>query len=109
MRPPTGWLWPRQEAGSDTDVKWRLKKQLPGTREAGATFTQHLATLFLDKGLERNEALPHIFKDFKAGVTVEAHIDDFYGTGPPEHAVTFSEGVTQVFIEAESNGCVHRR
>jgi hypothetical protein len=55
--PPKEWMWLRQQQGEDTDVVWRLRKKLPGTRDAGACFTQHLADLFAECGLERNAAL----------------------------------------------------
>ena len=56
--PPKEWMWIRQQKNLDVDVCWRLKRKLPGTRDAGAAFVSHLAVLFGGRGLERNEAFP---------------------------------------------------
>ena len=53
--PPKPYLQPLEDAGRETDIKWRLWKQLPGRRRAGQAWTDHLAAFILEIGGEQCE------------------------------------------------------
>ena len=54
-------------AGKDTNVLWRLRRQLPGRRSAGQTWVEHLAGILVDT---RNSSRQ---------VSLELHMDDIHG------------------------------
>ena len=79
--PPPEWKAMRRAAGLDDSVVWRLKKQLPGRRAAGARWGDHVETLLVDEGWERYEGAPQFYKKAGTRLFMEAHMDDFHGVG----------------------------
>ena len=84
-------------------------RNCPELENAGACFAQHLADLFAECGLEHNAALPHLFRDFRTGVTAETHMDDFYCTGPQEEALAFVMPMKQKLRSKATDVCYDGR
>ena len=106
--PPKEWLIARRKAGLDTDVVWKLKKQLPGRRIAGERWTTHVATTFQQKmNMEQCPALPQFFKTTESGgrLLVEAHMDDFHGSGRRSEATAFIRKARQEF-KLKASDCI---
>ena len=77
--PPAEWIAARQAAGLETDVVWKLEKQMPGRRAAGNRWHNHLAAKFGECGLVQNEGMPNFFKIPDTRVVIDTHMDDFHG------------------------------
>ncbi len=78
------WLAARAAKGLSTDVCWQLRKQLPGRRAAGLRWTEHVAAVFSALGFSRCPQLPQFMTNRETECTVEIHMDDFHGCGPPD-------------------------
>ena len=45
VEPPPKYLERLAKAGRDTDIVWRLRRQLPGSRASGQSWVEHLARI----------------------------------------------------------------
>jgi len=80
--PPAEWLEWRRSRGLSVDVVWKLKKQLPGRREAGKKWIEFCAGKFVKEcGLVRYEPMPQFFRQENARLALELHMDDFHLCG----------------------------
>ena len=49
------------KAGRDTDIVWRLRRQMPGSRAASQRWMEHVARILVNKlGCERYTTAPQI-------------------------------------------------
>ena len=74
-QPPREWLFARREAGLTTEVTWRIRKQLPGRRAAGARWMETVHSTVDDLGLMRYQPMPWFFrsKEEERRLAVETH------------------------------------
>ena len=79
--PPPEWVSARLSAGLDGNVLWKLVKQLPGRRAAGARWLAFAVAKLSECGLERNDAVPSSSRMPGARVCAELHMDDLHGCG----------------------------
>ena len=79
--PPPEWIEERRKRGEDTDVRWRMKKLLPGRRPAMKLWTEHTSDIRKSLGFERNKAQPHFFLNRRTLNFCEVHADDMHGCG----------------------------
>ena len=69
------------KAGRDTDIVWRLRRQLPGRRAAGQSWVKHVAGILVSKlGFERRTTAPQFYWSSERMVALELHVDDIHGT-----------------------------
>ena len=97
--PPPEWIIARREAGLDTDVVWKLCRQLPGSRAAGKQWIAYCSgKLTQDCGLERYEPLPQFFRQPSedSRLVLELHMDDFHGVGKRSEVLAFLGNVRGV-------------
>ena len=80
MDPPLEYLKRLEDAGKDTNIKWKLLKQLPGRRPAGQRWVDHLAGILLNEvGFTRSSRSPQFYWSRSRQVAMEVHMDDFHG------------------------------
>ena len=78
--PPPEYLKRLEEAGGDTNIKWKLLKQLPGRRLAGQRWVDHLAGILVNElGFTRSSRSPQFYWSQSRQVAMEVHMDDFHG------------------------------
>ena len=72
------------KAGRDTNIVWRLRRQLPGRRAAGQSWVEHLAGILVNKlGFERCTTAPQFHWSAVRVVALELHMDDIHGAATP--------------------------
>ena len=72
------------KAGRDTDIVWRLRRQLPGRRAAGQSLVEHVAGILVNKlGFVRCTTAPHFYWSSERMVALELHMDDIHGAATP--------------------------
>jgi hypothetical protein len=83
VQPPKEWLALRVAQGLDAEgVVWKLKKQLPGRRAAGAKWNEHVATKLKELGIDQYPAIPNIYARLvESRLVLDTHMDDFHGVG----------------------------
>ena len=81
VRPPVEWL-ARQK---HDDWMWLLSRLLNGRRKGPQKWVQWAGDQLEKLGVMRCIAAPYFFRDPTTDVCVEAHMDDFYITGPLKH------------------------
>ena len=60
--PPQEYLDMLRAEGKDTDIYWKLKKQLPGRRTAAPGWVEHMAGILTDEmHMTRCEVAPQFF------------------------------------------------
>ena len=75
--PPLEYLKRLEEAGGDTNIKWKLLKQLPGRRPAGQRWVDHLAGILVNElGFTRSSRSPQFYWSQSRQVAMEVHMDD---------------------------------
>ena len=79
--PPLLFVEQLRRKGEPTDVMWRLKKQLPGRHRAGQMWTEHLAGLLVDIGLEQCQEARQFFVQRSLWLGLGAHMEDMHGFG----------------------------
>jgi len=68
--------------GLDSEgVVWRVLKQLPGRRAAGARWGDRVRNIFEVVGVRRFLAQPHFCAKEGTRIVIESHMDDFHGVG----------------------------
>ena len=68
------------KAGRDTDIVWRLRRQLPGRRAVGQSRVEHVAGIPVSKlGFERCTTAPQFYWSSEKMVALELHMDDIHG------------------------------
>ena len=107
MTPPDEWIEARKAAGLATDVVWRLLKQLPGRRAAGAHWTDHVNATFTEKmGMERYEPMPFFYRLPGTRLIVECHMDDFHGCAKKSEAEAFLDTVAKELVVKKSKSII---
>ena len=76
---------------------WRLHKQLPGRRAAGARWGDHVCTKFESIGVRQFPAQPHFNVKEGTRIVLESHMDDFHGLGRRSEAERFLEQMENLF------------
>ena len=80
MDTPLEYLKRLEDAGGDTNIKWKLLKQLPGRRPAGQRWVDHLAGILVNElGFTRSSRSPQFYWSQSRQVATEVHMDDFHG------------------------------
>ena len=78
--PPLEYLKRLKDAGRETNIKWKLLKQLPGRRPAGQRWVDHLAGILVNElGFTRSSRSPQFYWSRSRQVAMEVHMDDFHG------------------------------
>ena len=74
VAPPAEYLAKLAEEGKDTNIAWRLMRQLPGRRGAGKAWTTHAAKNLTEHGgFEQCPELPQFFYNRTLDVGLELH------------------------------------
>ena len=82
MEPPRERKAWRRSKGLDAEgVVWRLLKQLPGRRAAGARCGDHICSKFESIGVRQFPAQPYFYAKEGTRIVLESHMDDFHGVG----------------------------
>ena len=82
VEPAPEYLERRAKAGRDTDIVWRLRRQLPGRRAAGQSWVEHVAVILVNKlGFVRCTTAPQFYCSSERMVALELHMDDIHGAG----------------------------
>ena len=89
MYPPKEWLEEEKKAGRPTDVMWQLEKEWYGRRVAGTRFVEWAAGKVVKGGCLRSALAPWLFHHPTLDISLEWHMDDIYGCGPPEAVKKF--------------------
>ena len=89
MYPPKEWLEEERKAGRSTDVMWELLKEWYGRRVAGTMWVEWAAEIVVETGCLRNTLAPWLFHHPTLDISLELHMDDIYGCGPPEAVKEF--------------------
>jgi hypothetical protein len=79
--PPAEWLAMRAAKGEDTNVMWRLMKQLPGQRAAGNRFLRMVAERLGKLGWVQCPEFPNYYKVPETRLVLDTHMDDWHGVG----------------------------
>ncbi len=83
-QPPREYLDKLAAEGRDTNIAWRLLRQLPGRRAAGQAWTTHFANALTEKaGFERCAELLQFFYHRAHRVGIDVHMDDGHRIGKP--------------------------
>ena len=93
-------------AGKDTDIVWRLRRQLPGRRAAGQSRVEHMTGILVDKlGFERCKTAPHFYWSATPVVALELHIEDIHGESTPSGHKQFIKDLSREMEFKGSDGC----
>ena len=93
MDPPTEYLARIAAEGKSTEISWRLRRQLPGRRQAGQMWCNHFTNILEDAGFVRCEAAPQFFRGENSSIRLEVHMDDGHGCGTKADIVEFIDMV----------------
>ena len=78
--PPLEYLKRLENAGKDTNIKWKLLKQLPSQRLAGQRWVDHLAGILVNElGFTRSSRSSQFYWSRSRQVAMEVHMGDFHG------------------------------
>ena len=90
--PPEEYLNCLRAAGMCTDIWWKLQKQLPGRRQAGQRWFDHITSALVDKlGFTRCVSAQQFFWSPDRQVAMEVHMDDVHGFGPDPQVEKFKD------------------
>ena len=94
------------KTGRDTDIVWRLRRQLPGRRAGGQSWVEHLAGILMNKlVLEQGKTAPQFYWSALRLVTLELHVDDIHGTATPSGRKQFIKDLSHEIEFKASDGC----
>ena len=82
VEPAPEYLERHAKAGRDTDIVWRLRRQLPGRGAAGQSWVEHVAGILVNK-LSFVTTAPQFYWSSERIVALELHMDDIHGAATP--------------------------
>ena len=98
MEPLREWKAWRRSKGLDAEgVVWRLLKQLPGRRAAGARWGDHVCSKFESIAVRQLPAQPYFSAKEGTRIVLESHMDDFHGVGRRSEIEPFLEQMRNLF------------
>ena len=84
VEPAPEYLERLAKAGRDTDMVWRLRRQVPRRRAAGQCWVEHVAEFLVSKlGFERCTTAPQSYWSSERMVALELHMGDIHGAATP--------------------------
>ena len=102
VEPAPEYLERLAKAGRDTDIVWRLRRQLLGRRAAGQSWVEHVAGILVNKlGFVRCTTAPQFHWISGRVVALELHVDDIHGAATPSDAKNF---IKDLALEINFNG-----
>lgn len=104
MYPPEEWLEEERKAGRPTDVMWMLQTEWYGRRVAGTKWVEWAAGKVMKAGCQRSKLAPWLFHHPTLDISLELHMDDIYGCGPPKAVKKFLE---ELHKEIEMKSEIH--
>jgi hypothetical protein len=84
--------WTDMQANQRPTI-WKLHKVLNGRRAGAQWWLDLVQKVLTDMGFEQHAALPFFYVHRLQGLTIEVHMDDFYGTGPTTAIAWFRDEI----------------
>eukprot|EP00971_Amphidinium_carterae_P275603 5468732-Amphidinium_carterae.1 len=82
VKPPAEYRSILRERGEREDLCWKMKRMIYGRRTAATRWVQFASDKLKAKGFLCFAGAPYLFHHPGMGVSLELHMDDYYGTCP---------------------------
>ena len=94
--------WMKKACNIGEGIVWRLKRCLPGQRNAATRWYEHLRSILERLGFEFSEHVPALAKHKTRAVCISIHVDDELLAGQREDSLWLVEELEKVFrVEKE--------